>query len=73
MRCTGAPWRDATVIAYRPTAEALVVSGTDGQMLAIATPGGVSDGWRPFVQFDDAAPSIRLRRLTGAVITCNPA
>ncbi|MCU0924214.1 MAG: hypothetical protein MUF16_28605 [Burkholderiaceae bacterium] len=73
MRCTGAPWGDATVIAHRPTAEALVVSGTDGQTLAIATPGGVSDGWRPFVQLKAAAPSIRLRPLTGAVITCNPA
>ena len=72
VRCANAPWGNATVIVHRPTADALVVSGLDGRALAIATPGGGPDGWRPFVQFDGATQPIRLRPLSGDAITCSP-
>jgi uncharacterized protein len=72
LRCTGAPWGDATVTVHRPTADALVLGSLDGRVLAIATPGGGQDGWRPFVQFEGAATPILLRPLSAAVISCGP-
>jgi hypothetical protein len=72
MRCAGAPWGDATVVVHRPTADALMVSGLDGRALAIATPGGGADGWRPFVQLEVAEAPIGLRPLSGEVISCRP-
>jgi uncharacterized protein len=72
MRCAGAPWGEATVTLHRPTADALVVTGIDGRVLAIATPGGGRDGWRPFVQIEGASAPLHLRPLSGDAIPCSP-
>jgi uncharacterized protein len=71
MRCTGAPWRDATVIVHRPTADVWVLSGPDGQALAIATRGEGQAGWQLFVRLEGDAPPLRLQPLSGAAITCS--
>ena len=72
MRCTGAPWGEATVTVHHPTADTLVLSSLDGRLLAVATPGGDQDGWRPFVQFEGAAAPIQLRPMSAAAIICSP-
>jgi uncharacterized protein len=72
MRCAGGPWGDASVTLHRPTADALVLSSLDGRVMAIATPGGGQDGWRPFVQLEGAAAPLRLRPLSGDAFPCSP-
>jgi uncharacterized protein len=72
MHCTGAPWGDATVTVHRPTADALVLSSLDGQVLAIATPDDEQAGWQPFVRLEGDALRPRLRWLSGATLHCSP-
>jgi uncharacterized protein len=72
MRCTGAPWGDATVTAHRPTADALVLSSLDAQALAIATRDDGRVGWQPFVRLEGDAPRLQLRPLSGAAFHCSP-
>jgi uncharacterized protein len=72
-RCTGAPWGESRVRAYRQGAGALVISDAAGQVLAIAVADAARDDWQPFLRFTADGRGFGLRPLDAPGAVCVPA